>query len=498
MVGGITAVEGALVLDADRLLGLAQQQPVHALHPLHQRVVGVAHLVFPHAEAAARVDVVLLEVGDHLAQDRVALDRRRGVAVVGVEEPRVHDILPVRVADQPRVHQPSDGIVNDVFPVHRLELAVARFAEQRVVALVVRRHVRAVVAQVRHPVERAVALGEIHPALGARARLLDADADHVAAAVAEALRRALDVAGDFAVEDIVAQPVQRHGSDELVITDDLAVLEADLLAREVDKVDALVEGDVAVQGFADAAVELAGAAEQRELELVVGAPAEVVGAGDDVLDRPVDVDDGDALADPLLVHHLRRMGPDLEVVGLHEVAGDAVAEDGVDEFLKVLRGLVVALRLRLDQAGEALAGDFLREVADVVLERVGDPGVEHADPALAVVELVVRAHQIVEALVVVLVMAEHDVPADVPREAGGVGEAAGQAADVGQAVVDLEVAVAELLEAVAGAESRGAGADDDDPGFRRCHCNSSVRGSSRRRTHGRPSGPPLQVTIRVV
>ncbi len=187
---------------------------------------------------------------------------------------------------------------------------------------------------------------------------------------------------------------------------------------------------MAGEGLAEAAVEFAGAAEEGELELVVGAPAEIVGAQDDVLDGAVDVEHGDAFADPFFVHQLGGMGPDFEVVGEHEVFGDAFAEDFVDELPKVSGGLVVALGLGFDEAGEAFVGDFLGEVADVVLEGVGHPAIEHADPAFAVVELEVAAHELVEASVVVLVVGEHDVAADVPGEAGGVGEAGGKAAEV--------------------------------------------------------------------
>ena len=113
-----------------------------------------------------------------------------------------------------------------------------------------------------------------------------------------------------------------------------------------------------VERLAEAAVELARAAEQRELELVVRAPAEVVGLHDDVLDRAVDVEHRDALADPFLVHHLGGMRPDFEVVRLHEVLADPVAEHRVDELLEVLRGLVVALGLRFDQAGQAFVASL--------------------------------------------------------------------------------------------------------------------------------------------
>jgi hypothetical protein len=152
----------------------------------------------------------------------------------------------------------------------------------------------------------------------------------------------------------------------------------------------------------------------------------------------------------------------LKVVGQHEVLGDAVAEHLVDELAEVLRRLVVALRLRLHEPGEALVGHFLGEVADVVLERVGDPIVEHPHPALAHVELVVLAHQVFEALVVVLVVREHHVAAHIPRKPCRVGVAAGEPADVGEAVVHVEVLVAELLQPVTRAEPRRTRPENDN------------------------------------
>ncbi len=52
--------------------------------------------------------------------------------------------------------------------------------------------------------------------------------------------------------------------------------------------------------------------------------------------------------------------------------------------------------------------------------------------------------------------------ADVPGEAGGIGEATGKSADVRETVVEVEVAVAEFLEAIGGAQAGWAGAENDD------------------------------------
>ena len=93
---------------------------------------------------------------------------------------------------------------------------------------------------------------------------------------------------------------------------------------------------VLVDVRAHALEQAAGAAVARILECGVRSPAGVVAIEDDVAEHALDVDDGDALADPLLVHHARRVRPHLEVVRRHEVLGDAGAEHAVDQLLEVL------------------------------------------------------------------------------------------------------------------------------------------------------------------
>ena len=183
--GGISAVVGGRVLHADRRLVLAQQQAVHKFHALHQAVVGVRHFVLPHAEATAAEDVVMLEIRNRLRQNPVSFDARRGVAVLGVEYPRVHDVLLIFFLDHAGIDKPADHLIDDRLAVHRLELAVADLAQERVMRVLVRRHVRRVIRQIRDAIERAIVFGEIHPRLGARRRLLNADADHVSAGVAK-------------------------------------------------------------------------------------------------------------------------------------------------------------------------------------------------------------------------------------------------------------------------------------------------------------------------
>jgi hypothetical protein len=79
----------------------------------------------------------------------------------------------------------------------------------------------------------------------------------------------------------------------------------------------------------------------------------------------------------------------------------------------------------------------------------------HPHPLLAVQLRVVAAHQLVDELVVVRVVAEHDVATDVVREALLVGERRRETTDVVVRLEDHEVLVAELTQAVAGARPVG-------------------------------------------
>ena len=128
------------------------------------------------------------------------------------------------------------------------------------------------------------------------------------------------------------------------------------------------------------------------------------------------VDDADALRDPGRRHPLRRRGPHLEVVRAHEEPGDALAE-GV---LHPRREARVAVQLRrVDESDEAVVGVLGAQVPEVVLERIGDPAAVDADVRRAVVLVHVVAERLLEQEVELAEVAEDDVPADVPGEAGG-------------------------------------------------------------------------------
>ena len=93
-----------------------------------------------------------------------------------------------------------------------------------------------------------------------------------------------------------------------------------------------------------------GSAKPWILERVVRTPAWIVAIEKHVAEHTVKRRGRHALTDPFLVHHVRGMCPDFEVVRHHEVFGDAGAELSMNQLFKVchLRH-IDAGSLRLDQ-----------------------------------------------------------------------------------------------------------------------------------------------------
>jgi hypothetical protein len=119
--------------------------------------------------------------------------------------PDADDVLVLIFLEQASVLEAADGVFDDGVGVDRLAVAGAGFAQERVeggiaLGVVGRRHEGGVVGEIGDAVEGAVVFGEVHPALGGGARALDADADHVAAAVEQARGFCSKPVGDIACE----------------------------------------------------------------------------------------------------------------------------------------------------------------------------------------------------------------------------------------------------------------------------------------------------------
>ena len=125
--------------------------------------------------------------------------------------------------------------------------------------------------------------------------------------------------------------------------------------------------------------------------------------------------------------------------------------------------LAVARRRRGPlQIGERAQAVFFGQPVDVVLERVGDPAILDPDPRLALVLEPADGDRAIEHRVVVGVVRELDVAADVPGEALVVEEARRQAAGSRRRFEQQIVVSAELFESPRRAEAGRAGADDEN------------------------------------
>ena len=115
-------------------------------------------------------------------------------------------------------------------------------------------------------------------------------------------------------------------------------------------------------------------------------------------------------------------------------------------------------------------------MAQVVLEGVGNPAVVEADVRRPLVLAHVVAHDLLEQEVELSEVAEHDVPAEIPGEAGRVDLGRGEAAGVIRALVDRPLAEAEEVELSCAREPARTGSDD-------CNSIESTAFAPRRR-HG--------------
>jgi len=113
-----------------------------------------------------------------------------------------------------------------------------------------------------------------------------------------------------------------------------------------------------------------------------------------------------------------------------------------------------------EQTFDALPLHIRRQVADVVLERVGHPGIGNADHSLALVLQVVLAQEVVQQAVEVVVMGKDHVAANIPGEALVVAETGREAAGMGVFFQDQVVRDAEFTQALGRAQAGGAGAED--------------------------------------
>ena len=99
---------------------------------------------------------------------------------------------------------------------------------------------------------------------------------------------------------------------------------------------------------------------------------------------------------------------------------------------------------------------------DVVLERIWHVAIEHPYPGFAHMLIVVAFQHLLDEIIEVAVMAEHDVSAMIPDEAVLVGVAGGQTANMVIALENFPVFVPQFGQPVCRAKSRRSRADNND------------------------------------
>jgi hypothetical protein len=200
-----------------------------------------------------------------------------------------------------------------------------------------------------------------------------------------------------------------------------------------------------------------GEPEDRLMRVALGVDAN--GRLEDVIHRGV----GHTAGNPARGHLVQVAFPDLLVVGDHEMLGEARAHLPLDPVVEVLGAGFARLTPvhGLEIALEAVELGFGRQVADAVLERVGDVAmVLPEDPRVAVLlDQVVAAHAVQHPVEDLFVLGEQDVPASmVVGEALDLGRTA-EAAGCIRAFEQSHI-VAVLLEEAGYGQTGNSGAEN--------------------------------------
>lgn len=297
---------------------------VGSLNTEHERVVLIADLVPPAAEAATGVNVQVLKLRQEVLEDALSLERGSGVAVVeaavvcgndlvlrldhiGVDETLdalLEDLLLVDRFHGRLGNLQHDGPVGASLGLGRLSLAAVGQVEGGQLLAVLGLVVRRVVGEDGGAVEGAVVLREVQPALVAnalRAGATETDTNDVGSRVEETLGQADKL--------LVAHPLNElvyvHGRDELVVLDSGAILESDNLALSVNLLDGalLAQADLVLrQSVCNSDPDTTGTVASGEAEGGVRTPVTGDLVEDDILGDELQVGGSDTLSEPLALH----------------------------------------------------------------------------------------------------------------------------------------------------------------------------------------------------
>ena len=321
-LGILTTVDEVRVIESE--FDGAVDDVIDGLDTQHKRMVLVTDLVTPRAEAAARPDIAVLQLGQELGEGALALERWRRVAVVeaavvggddlvgGTQHLRVHESLDALLKQGvvvDRLHGglgdfQHDGPVRAFAGVGRLGLGAVGDLDSREFLGGLRLVVGGVVGEDGRAVEGAVVFGEVEPALVAdafRASAADADTDDVGGGVEELLAEA----DQLLVAHLLGEVVDRHGRDQPLIADGGAVLELDsaVVGVNLGHLALLAEAGLLLgDGIGHGDPDTTGTAVGGETERSVGTPATSGLLEDDIGGDGLDVGSGDTLTEPGTLH----------------------------------------------------------------------------------------------------------------------------------------------------------------------------------------------------
>lgn len=291
-LGVLASVDKVGVVEGQ--LNSALGDGIDGLNTEHEGVVLVANLVPPAAESATGVDAQVLELGEELLEDTLALKGRGGVTVVkgtvvggddlilGLEEVGVdkslnavlQDVLDINGLQLRLGNLQHDGPVGTLLGLGRVRSTAVSLVQSRELDVLLRLVVRGVVGKDGGTVEVAVVLGEVQPALvtnALRALTTNTNTDNVSSRVEETLGEA----DELLVANLLGEVVNSHGADELAVSDCGTVSKVDdlLLGVNLGDLTSLAEALLLLgDGVGNSSPDTTSTVTGRESKGGVGAP----------------------------------------------------------------------------------------------------------------------------------------------------------------------------------------------------------------------------------
>lgn len=252
----------------------------------------------------------------------------------------------------------------------------------------------------------------------------------------------LGVVDELLVTNLLAQSINGHGGNELLVTNSGTIGQSDNLGVGVHLSDLSVLTEASLllgESVGDGNPDTTGTVTGRETEGSVGAPVTGSLVQNDVGGHSLDIRGGDTLTEPSALHLRRAISiitsrmrsctrkivsylgggnsPDLEVVWAHEKVGKTDTHLTENPLVKGL-GLCVgdaSFQSSVDHTLNAANLLLLGKHGDVVLERVGDPLALATDvgDTLVSVPVVGLGESLINAVVEVLVVREDNVTTDI-------------------------------------------------------------------------------------